>query len=598
MERSWYLRLAIVLGTVALAGYLLYPSYFYFFQFQAEDGQKDYDKYCAALPEPFPCNKFNLGLDLQGGVHLVMGVDVNKAVEQRADRMADSLRDKLKDEKVAIEGIDRPRNTADIVLNTKPDTDISKLDRVLRKDFPILEVVGRSGNKTTLALVDDEAQFVRDSAVEQTIKAIRNRADRLGVTEPTIARRGAENILIQLPGLQDPERAIDIIGKTAQLEFKIAQEADSVRYFENLIDLPEGMEKREYTFSGPNNLPMREIYFELPETEEAKVRARQFLEPLISPNQEIAFGQATLQSGAAVKGRLRTYLLSSRPGITGDYLTDAQVQQNPDLPSDYYVTMTFDTKGARIFGELTEQNVRRHMAIVLDETVSSAPIIEEKIPGGTARITLGRSGTAQQRFEEAKDLALVLKAGALPAPVEIREQRRVGETLGKESVQAGATAIAVGGLLVIAFMFIWYKASGFIANTALVLNIVLVLAIMALFEATLTLPGMAGIVLTIGMAVDANVIIFERIKEELRVGKTPRAAIDAGYNRAFSAIVDANITTLIAGVVLMEYGSGPVRGFAVTLIVGISCSMFTAIVVTRLIYDFFSSRRRLQTLSI
>jgi len=235
---------------------------------------------------------------------------------------------------------------------------------------------------------------------------------------------------------------------------------------------------------------------------------------------------------------------------------------------------------------------------VLDDKVNSAPRIEGKIAGGTARITLGGLGDTRKRYEEATDLALVLKAGALPAPVEVREKRQVGKTLGQESVESGSMAILVGAIMVVLFMIAYYRGGGLIANLALTLNLVFVMAVLSLFEATLTLPGMAGIVLTIGMAVDANVIIFERIREELALGKTPRAAIDAGYDKAFSTIVDANVTTLIAGVVLMQYGSGPVRGFAVTLIVGILCAMFTAIVVTRLLFDFFSGRRRLQRLSI
>ena len=230
--------------------------------------------------------------------------------------------------------------------------------------------------------------------------------------------------------------------------------------------------------------------------------------------------------------------------------------------------------------------------------MNSAPRIEGRIAGGSARITLGGVGNAREIYAQANDLALVLKAGALPAPVEIREKRQVGKTLGKQSVERGTWAILVGTILVILFMFMYYRGSGVIANVALTLNVVLVLALLAVFEATLTLPGMAGIVLTIGMAGDANVIIFERIREELSIGKTPRAAIESGYAKAFSTIVDANVTPFIAGVVLMQYGSGPVRGFAVTLIAGILCSMFTAIYVTRLIYDFFSARRRLETLSI
>jgi preprotein translocase subunit SecD len=594
MDRGWYTRLALVVICIGLAGYVLYPSYFYFTQ-ATQEQRDDHDAFCKALPFWMNCSKFNLGLDLQGGVHLVMGVEVDKAVEQRADRLADGLRDGLTGEKILFVKIERPRNTADIVLTFDDKSDIGAIEKYIRREFSILDLPRREGNKLTLNLLDSEAEFTRTLAVEQTIKTIRNRADRLGVTEPTIAKRGTNNVLIQLPGVKDPQRAIDIIGRTAQLEFKIVDE-EATAVFDEITDLPDGVTKDETSFSGPGGDPIREVFFVLPESKKDEVR--RLLEEKIDSTREVAFGAANLPNGSAIPDKLRTYVLQAKAGITGDYLTNAQWNQNPDLRTDYFVTMTFDNKGAKIFGNLTEENVQRHMAIVLDDTVNSAPIIQERIGGGSARITLGSSGSPQQKFEEAKDLALVLKAGALPAPVEIREQRRVGKTLGEESVNSGALAIKVGGLLVIVFMLLYYKASGLIANIALTLNVIFVLAILALFEATLTLPGMAGIVLTIGMAVDANVIIFERIREELRIGKTPRAAVDAGYARAFSTILDANVTTLIAGVVLMEYGSGPVRGFAVTLIVGIICSMFTAIVVTRLIFDFFTGRRRLQSLSI
>jgi preprotein translocase subunit SecD len=593
MDRNWYTRFLVVAGVIALAAYALYPSYHFYYQ-ATEEERASHEKFCDGLPSVFMCKKFSLGLDLQGGVHLVMGVGVEKAVEQRVDRLVDSLRDSLKDKSLAFTRLTRPRNETHIELALVEGADIGEFTLLLKRDFSILEIKRREGNTFKLMLLEPEAEFVRTTAVDQTIKTIRNRADKFGVAEPTIARRGKTNILIQLPGVKDPKRAISMIGKTAQLEFKIVQEAPTEAFDGIDADtLPEGVVRREASFDGPKG-PLREVYFEVPEQHREAMIG--ILEPIVGEQNELAFEDITAE-GVSQK-LLRTYVLDSVPGITGDYLTNAQVQQNPDIPSDYYVTMTFDAKGANIFAKLTEVNARRRMAIVLDSKVNSAPRIEGRIAGGSARITLGGVGNAREIYEQANDLALVLKAGALPAPVEIREKRQVGKTLGKQSVERGTWAILVGTILVILFMFMYYRGSGVIANVALTLNVVLVLALLAVFEATLTLPGMAGIVLTIGMAVDANVIIFERIREELAIGKTPRAAIDSGYAKAFSTIVDANVTTFIAGVVLMQYGSGPVRGFAVTLIAGILCSMFTAIYVTRLIYDFFSSRRRLETLSI
>jgi len=592
MDNGWYTRLFMVLGFVGLAGYFLYPSYYYFYE--ATDEERDsHEKFCEAMPEWMTCSKFSLGLDLQGGIHLVMGVGVEKAVEQRLDRLADSLDEGMKAEGIKFKKVVRPRGLLEIQVELDIGVDRAKLDTYLRTDFWQLEAVVRDETRYSLMLVEERDQEVRRSAVEQTIKSLRNRADQFGVTEPTIARRGESNILIQLPGVKDPQRALDMIGRTAQLEFKIVEaEASSIFTTIAAADLPEGVVARQNTFSGPGGKSVIDNFFELPLIQKEAMRT--MLEGLIDNEKMIGFGE-TAQNR---EGFLRTYLLTAKAGITGDYLIDARVNQNPDLPSDYYVSMTFDQKGARLFENLTEQNKKRNMAIVLDDVVSSAPQIQDRIAGGNAMITLGSAGDARKKFQEATDLTLVLKAGALPAPVEIREKRQVGKTLGAESVDSGRNAIFLGVMMVLIFMTIYYRGSGMIANVALVMNIFFVLAILAMFEATLTLPGMAGIVLTIGMAVDANVIIFERIVEELRIGKTPRAAIDSGYGKAFSTIMDANITTLIAGVVLMQYGSGPVRGFAVTLIIGIICSVFTAIVVTRLVFDFMSTRRRLESLSI
>ncbi|MBI5510028.1 MAG: protein translocase subunit SecD [Deltaproteobacteria bacterium] len=596
MDRGWYFRFFLVSCVAALALYLLYPSYYYYAE-ATEEERNDNAKFCAALPKGMPCKKFNLGLDLQGGVHLVMGVQVEKAVEQRADRLAEAMRDSMKEKKLAFSRVDRPRNTATIVLTLAPETDNESVEKFLRKDFSILKVAKRADKVFTLEIIEDEVKGVQDNAVDQAIKTIRNRADKLGVNEPVIARRGASAVLIQLPGVKDPERAIDIIGRTAQLEFKIV-DAEATAVFDDVKneELPQDTKREEYTFDGPGGKRIREVFFELPEG--AKEKIIELLTPKIASNREIGFGPVQQAGGQEKVGRLRTFLLYNRPGITGDYLSNAQVQQNPDMPSDYYVTMSFDQKGARIFEKLTEEHVRQHMAIVLDGKVNSAPVIQEKIGGGTARITLGRGGNSQARFQEAKDLTLVLKAGALPAPVEVLEKRQVGRTLGQDAVKNGALAFFVGTLMVLMFMLIYYRQSGVLANMALLLNIPLILAAMAMFEATLSLPGMAGIVLTIGMAVDANVIIFERMREELRIGKTVRAAVDSGYDKAWSTIFDSNVTTLITGVVLMQYGSGPVRGFAVTLNVGILCSMFTAIVATRVVYDLLNAKRALKSLGI
>jgi preprotein translocase subunit SecD len=598
MYRAWYLKFILTLVLFFGSGYLLYPSWVYYTR--ATDEQRaDAEKFCKSMPRGMHCKKFNLGLDLQGGVHLVMGVEVEKAVQQKADRLADALRDELKTAKIGFSSVARPRNTAEIVVTLAPDASIDAFDKQMRKTFQFtLRASRRQDRVITFVLTDEYANQVKESAVDQAIKTIRNRADKLGVTEPTIAKRGTDNILIQLPGVRDPERAIAVIGRTAQLEFKMVDTAATMVFDEIKDDqLPPGVTRHSETVGQEEGRSVRGVYFELPVEQREAVEV--LLSAKIASDREIGFAQLETRgvgNAKAVK-TMRTYLLTSRPGITGDYLTDASAAQDTQMAGGWYVTMTFDPKGARIFEKLTEENVGRQMAIVLDKKVNSAPVIREKIGGGSARITLGSNMERNQR-DEAQDLATVLKAGALPAPVDVREKRQVGKTLGEDTVRKGQLSMVIGVIAVFIFMAFYYRASGLIANLGLILNFFFLLATMALFEATLTLPGMAGIALTLGMAVDANVLINERIREELRLGKTPRAAIATGYEKAFSAIFDSNVTTLIAAIVLMQYGSGPVRGFAITLIIGLVWSMYTAIVVSRLVYDFVTTRYRVQTLSI
>jgi preprotein translocase subunit SecD len=382
-------------------------------------------------------------------------------------------------------------------------------------------------------------QRLRNSAIDQSLETIRNRVDEFGVSEPTIQREGRDRILIQLPGLKDPKRAIELIGKTARLDFKLVDDESSL----------------ESALQG--DMPM---------------------------DDEILYQKNS------VTGQKEPLLLKKRVLLTGDTISDARVSydqfQNP------FVSLTFDSRGARIFEQVTGKYVKKRLAIVLDGTVYSAPVIQDRIAGGRAQIT-GRFS-----LDEAKDLAIVLRAGALPAPVTIMENRTVGPSLGQDSIEKGFKSIVIGGIFVVVFMIFYYRLSGILATVALMLNLFIIMAALSGLNAALTLPGIAGIILTIGMAVDANVIIFERIREELRSGKTVLSAVDGGYSKAFSTILDANVTTLIAAFVLFQFGTGPVKGFAVTLCLGIIASMFTAIFVTRLIFDLVLRRREVTALSI
>jgi len=498
-------------------------------------------------PALWPHNQINLGLDLQGGMHLVLEVDTKKALESTVERISQEIREQLKKERIRNVAIDRVEGLK-ISAQIKKEESIEKFQALLDDQFKDLRELSNNkvdGVQTIMMdIPDSDRDQIEKLAVDQALETIRNRIDQFGVSEPDIRRQGENRILIQLPGIKDTQRAKDLIGKTALLEFKLVDDTQSL---DNALkgNLPPG----------------REILYKIDEDPQTQRTSK------------------------------TPFLLKKRTLLTGAYLTDARVQIDSQF-NEPYVSINFDKKGARIFERVTEDNVNKRLAIVLDNSVYSAPVIQEKIAGGQARIT-GRFTT-----EEARDLAIILRAGALPAPVNILEERTVGPSLGADSINKGLLSICFGGLLVVLFMVIYYKTAGLIADVALLLNILLIGAGLAAFQATLTLPGIAGIILTIGMAVDANVIVFERIREEMALGRTPRAAIDAGYDRATLTILDANVTTLIAALVLFQFGTGPVKGFAVTLSLGVIASLFTALILSRMIFDYILMNRKVKTLSI
>ena len=494
-----------------------------------------------------PTEKIHLGLDLQGGMHLVLEVQTDKAVESRMSRTSQEMRDAMRKAGIRYAETDRS-SQKEISFHILNQESVQAFNTMLEKDFPRLRLLSKKpegdGVVVHLDLPDEEVKYIKDMAAKQAMETIRNRIDQFGVSEPDIRRQGENRILIQLPGIRDPQRAINLIGQTALLEFKLVDEEHDVQ------DALKG--------SVP---PGDEILYEINEDD---VTRRSTKTP---------------------------FLIKKRSFLTGEYLTDARVQIDSRY-SEPYVSIDFDKKGGRLFEQITAANVKKRLAIVLDNRIYSAPVIQEKISGGRARIT------GNFTMDEARDLAIVLRAGALPAPVTILEERTVGPSLGRDSIRRGLISMLVGGIIVIVFIAVYYMGAGIIANIALALNIMLIAAGLAFFKATLTLPGIAGIILTIGMAVDANVIIFERIREEIRLGKTPRAAVDAGYGKATLTILDANVTTLIAALVLFQFGTGPVKGFAVTLSLGIVASLFTAIIVTRIIFDYLIFQRRIKKLSI
>jgi len=491
--------------------------------------------------------KIHLGLDLQGGVFLRLAVEIDKAIENTALRYADDARARLREKGIPVLGFQK-EGIDGFLLRLPPGDFADRAMTLLKESVGSLDIslgqVTSSGSAILGRMTPAEVEAIRTNAVTQGVETIRNRIDQFGVREPQIVAEGEDRIVVQLPGIKDQQRAIELVGKTALLEFKLVDEGASVE--EALKgNLPEG----------------DEILYE----------------KSVDP-----------QTGRVSKTPI---VLRKRALLTGETIKTARVNFE-SRRGGAYVSLSFNSRGAEIFDRVTAENVKRRMAIVLDDTVYSAPVIQERISGGNAMIS--GSFTA----EEASDLAIVLRAGSLPAPVKVIQNVSVGPSLGRDSIRKGVRAAIVGAILVVGFMAVYYRFAGLVADFALVFNILFLLAGMSLLEATMTLPGIAGIILAIGMAVDSNVLIFERIREELRARKTVRASIDAGYDKAFWTVVDSHVTTLITAMILFQFGTGPIKGFAVTLSMGVAINLFTALVCTKVIFDYINAKRPMQALSI
>jgi preprotein translocase subunit SecD len=603
MERSWYSRLALVIGVTVFSLYQLIPTWHYF---RLPPDERNGEKYEQSVPGWAPdANKhLNLGLDLQGGIHLALGVDVERAVQAKVSRRADEIAEFLKEKSIPVTSV---KTVADGSRVEVASPEPAKVESTVL-DFYGGEMHSPGGAPDGTVHFAFKSQVIQDfqtGAVEQAEKTIRNRVDKWGVTEPDIKRKANNQIQIQLPGFKDPEKAKELLGRTAQLEFKIVDDESPKLDFLRTSAIPacplDARGEMQQPVSPdpcwavegvqlPNGGSRQVTYLVAGNREQLESAIQQQLADKLGQEHAIGIGEETVGQGPVRQRYYRTYLMRSKTELTGDYISDARPSIDSSGPAQKpVVTFSMSPEGARLMEKLTGENLGRRMATVLDDKVETAPYIQGKI-SSNGQITLGSNRSYQELYEEANDIALVLKAGALPAPVTIFEERTVGATLGPELIRRGSTAAFVGLLLVVLFMIVYYRASGFVADLALALNGLLVLAIMAMIGSTLTLPGIAGFVLTLGMAVDANVLINERIREELRAGKTVRAAVDQGYDKVFWTIVDSHVTTLVAAIVLMQYGSGPVRGFAVTLIIGLVASMFTSIVVTRVVMDYFTRR--------
>jgi preprotein translocase subunit SecD len=531
--------------------------------------------------------KINLGLDLQGGLYLVMGVDFNKVFKEIADRQLASIAERLKeknfivtDTHVKTEGV--PSDDPRLAFKFQP-AQAKQIKETIATEFNSLRLTDDKPDSIEFGLSNDYRNDIRDKTLNQSIEVIRNRIDEFGVSEPQISSQGNDRVVVELPGVKDVDRAKDLIGRTANLEFKMVDEAGSQKVL--LPSLIAEIEKEK-------GISYKEGSVENKFSDYAKA-LNEGARGKIPEGDEIAF-----QKPDAVGMPRIPLLLKSKVEVTGNDLSDAQVTFDSETRRPE-VKFDFSPKGAVAFGKLTGDNIGKRLAIVLDGIVHSAPNINSKITD-SGRITTGKGGY-DEALRESKDLAIVLRAGALPAQLELMEQRVVGPSLGADSVTKGANASLIGILAVFLLTAVYYRFSGIIAVVSLLMNVTLVLAILVWLEATLTLPGIAGIALTVGIAVDSNVVIYERIREELGLGKSLGASVEAGFDKAFKTILDANVANGIAAIILMIYGSGPVKGFAVTMIIGIITTLFTAVFVCRVLFDLYLKKleeKHAKTISI
>ena len=527
-------------------------------------------------------SKLNLGLDLQGGLYMVLGIDFNKVYRDEVKGMAQKLIYVLEDYGISAErgafNMADPQDPKQSVIIKEISQMAEARGKIKEYGNNAIRLTGEKGGEIEYGLITTYKNNITKQAVGKSIEVIRNRIDEFGVTEPEIVALGEDRVVVQLPGVKDIKRAKSLIGTTAKLEFKLVNDEVTATALQTWMAKAKaaGIEfKKGDRFSR---------YLEQLNT---------FLKKDLPKGWVIAFqkndrkGEATQQT---------PFLVEEVSRLTGDELQDASTQIDPQ-ENNPYVSMTFKAKGAKIFEDITGANVGKRLAVILDGNVYTAPNINSRIAGGRAQITLGQ-GSFNQILEEARDIALVLRAGALPVELEFQEQRVVGASLGADAIEKARLASLIGAFFVLLFILIYYKLSGLLAVTTLSLNVLFVLAILVAFEATLTLPGIAGIALTIGMAVDANIIIYERIREELYRKQGHFKAVENGFQSAFWTILDANITTALAGLMLLNFGTGPIRGFAVTLLIGIMATVYTSYFCSQLLFEYYMNRVQGTKLSI
>lgn len=528
----------------------------------------------------FPGKKVNYGLDIQGGIHLVMGVDLPGVITETAKRNLITITEDFKTKGINVKNTSTEFNKTilNISVEFENEEQLKNARAIFEKDYSQFMVEAAEGSTLKMRYNDVYLSDLKKRTLQQSIETIRNRIDEFGVSEPSITAQGEDRILVQLPGIGDANQAKDLINRTARLEFYIVDEVVDRAQLQTWID--EAEKAGNYKADS------------LKYSEYVK-RINNDLKAKLPKDSKVLFEKAKNAEDIS-QGNI-PYVVVGSAAITGDDLQNAMTSF--DEMNRPEVSMNFNPVGAKKFADVTEKSVGKLMAVVLDDVIYAAPSIRERIGGGNARITLG-GRNYEQTMNEANMISMALRAGALPAKLEQLEERSVGPSLGQDSIDKAEKAIVIGTVLLLLFMAVWYKSFGILADIGLVLNGVLILAVLSSFNATLTLPGVAGIALTLGMAVDANVIIYERIKEELRKGLSIDMALKEGYNKALSAILDSNITTIATAIILIYFGTGAVRGFGVTLIIGILTSMFSAIFFTRTLAEVLIYKLKIKKLAI
>lgn len=568
MKTSWWVRFSTLIVFCVISFVVLLPTVMKFEE-------------TSSYPVK---SKINLGLDLQGGLYMVLGIDFKKVYKDEVATNLRKIETLLKDQDVTLTAGDFDLTDPldpKLAFSVPKASDVEIAKKKIKEYYAgNVRITKEEGTKLEIGLSSTFKKNVEEQSIGKSIEVIRNRIDEFGVTEPEIIAQGNDRVVVQLPGVRDIERAKDLIGKTAKLEFKMVNDQINPQQLMSWVDKA-------------NKAGI--VYKKGDRFSEYLTKINEFLKSDIPEGHELAFEKK--ENKATGEEANIPYVVEVTPKISGDDLADARVQINPQENTPY-VSMDFKAAGAKKFEEATGSNIGRRMAVVLDGNVYSAPVIQGKIAGGHAQITLGSSANYQKLMAEARDLALVLRAGALPVQLDFLEQRTVGPNLGSDSIHNAKIASIVGIGLVFIFAIFYYKMSGIIAVATLLLNVLFTVAILVGMEATLTLPGIAGIALTIGIAVDANIIIYEKIRDEIRKGMSNYKAFEQGYANALWTILDANITSFAAGICLLNFGTGPIRGFAVTFLIGTVVTVYTAYYASKIFFEFYMNKTEGQELSI